>query len=204
MKNKIEFLNMIKKIGISYDQFNRQANESANFSLNPNSSDHEKLLHGYTQLNQKRTTRILKTFKVSEETFEVISNISSPQTWLIITEDWCGDSAQNIPYLYKISEPNKNIELKIILRDKNLDIMDKFLTNGGRSIPKIIGFDSNGNQLFQWGPRPKVAKQLVNEWKENGLTKEEFNEKLHLWYGKDRGKTFEKEFVGLLSTKKVD
>ncbi len=120
---------------------------------------------------------------------------------MIITEDWCGDSAQNIPFLLKMTESNPNIEFKIIYRDQNTDIIDMYLTNGGRAIPKIVGFNSEGNELLQWGPRPEYAKQLVKDWKESGLTKEEFNEKLHLWYGRDRGKTLEVEFASILELK---
>jgi hypothetical protein len=199
MNEKIEFLNRIKELGISFEEFNAIANKNAIDPSEPIEDEHLKMLHDFTKLNQRRTARILKTYKVSDDASKVIAKISSPQTWLIITEDWCGDSAQNLPYLFRMSELNKNIELKFIYRDDHLDIIDKYLTNGGRAIPKVIGFDKDGNELFQWGPRPEVAKQLVKEWKESGLQKKEFNEKLHLWYGKDRGKTFEKEFLGLLN-----
>ncbi len=196
--NKIDFLNHIKKIGIAFTQFNIEANVRAIDPTKPIEDEHKLKLHGFTKLNQRRTSRILKTYKPTDEIKSVISEIKEPQTWLMITEDWCGDSAQNIPYLLKMTEGNSNIEFKIVYRDANLDIIDKYLTNGGRAIPKIIGFDSQGNELFQWGPRPDVAKQLVKDWKESGLTPPEFNEKLHLWYGKDRGKTLEKEFVEIL------
>ena len=195
MSGKIEFLGKIKDIGIPFVEFNDNANLQAEELLAPFIDDHKKLLHGFTQLNQRRTARILKTYKVSEEATQAMESINTPQTWLIITEDWCGDSAQNIPFLFMMSLLNPNIDLKIIYRDENLDIIDKYLTNGGRAIPKVIGLDTDGNELFQWGPRPEVAKQLVKDWKESGLTKEIFNEKLHLWYGRDRGKTFEKEFI---------
>lgn len=201
MNKKSEFLKYINEIGVSFKQFNKQADLNAVDPEEPIENELDRKLHEYTKLNQRRTLRILKTYKPSDEVKNAISKITEKQTWLMITEDWCGDSAQNIPFLFKMTESNPNIEFKMIYRDDNLDIIDKFLTNGGRAIPKIIGFDQEGNQLFQWGPRPEVAKQLVKEWKESGLSKEEFNEKLHLWYGKDRGKTLEEEFLSLLGLK---
>lgn len=198
MNKNIEFLNRINQIGISFEQFNKNADKNANNSEKPLENELEKKLHEYTILNQRRTHRILKTYKPSDKIIAKINSITSKQTWLIITEDWCGDSAQNIPFLYKMTQNNPNIEFKIIYRDQHLDIIDQFLTNGGRAIPKIIGFDEDGNQLFEWGPRPEVAKQLVKQWKESGFSKDEFNEKLHLWYGKDRGKTLEEEFVNFI------
>jgi len=198
MNNKIDFLKHIQKTGISFEQFNKEANARAIDPIEPIEDEFKQKLHDFTKLNQRRTSRILKSYKASDEIIETVSKITQKQTWLIITEDWCGDSAQNIPYLLKMTESNPNIEFKIIYRDAHLDIIDKYLTNGGRAIPKIIGFDEEGSELFQWGPRPEVAKQLVKELKESGFTKEEFNKKLHLWYGKDRGKTLEAEFVELL------
>ncbi|MBU0475522.1 MAG: thioredoxin family protein [Bacteroidetes bacterium] len=198
MNKKSEFLKYINEIGISFKQFNKQSDLNAVDPEKPIENELDRKLHEYTKLNQRRTNRILKTYKPSDEVKNAISKITEKQTWLIITEDWCGDSAQNIPFLFKMTESSQNIEFKMIYRDDNLDIIDRFLTNGGRAIPKIIGFDQEGNQLFQWGPRPEVAKQLVKEWKESGLSKDEFNEKLHLWYGKDRGKTLEIEFLKLL------
>ncbi len=196
--NKINLLNHLNKIGISFEQFNREADERASLPSPPENEELKYKLHGYTILNQRRTARILKTYKPSAEILATVNKITSKQTWLIITEDWCGDSAQNLPFLYKMTNQNKNINWKVIYRDQNTDIIDMFLTNGGRAIPKIVVFDSEGNELLQWGPRPEYAKQLVKNWKESGLTKEEFNEKLHLWYGKDKGKTLEKEFLELL------
>jgi len=194
MNKNIQLLKRINETGISFDNFNNNTNvKLSNNFVNDNPLS-IKLLE-YIKLNQKRTNRILKTYKPSEEIINAVSRISQKQTWLIITEDWCGDSAQIIPYIFKMTQLNKNIELKIIYRDENIDIIDQYLTNGGRAIPKIVVFDEIGNELFQWGPRPEVAKQLVKEWKESGLSKEVFIEKLHLWYGKDKGKTLEKEFL---------
>ncbi len=119
---------------------------------------------------------------------------------MILTEDWCGDSAQNLPYLHKISQLNDHIDLKLLYRDDNLEIIDQYLTNGGRAIPKLVMFDKNGNELFQWGPRPEKAKKLVAQWKAEGDTADQFNEKLHLWYGRNRGKAFEDDFLKLLNS----
>lgn len=197
--NKIALIDKIRKNGISFEQFNKQADA---YVLNADESmmdDEEKKLLDFTKLNQRRTYRILKTYKVSEKIMEAVSKINEPQLWMVLTEDWCGDSAQNLPNLYKISQLNDNIELMILYRDDNLDIMDMYLTNGGRAIPVIVGFDNNGNQLFQWGPRPEEAKKLVSQWKAEGNSKEQFLEKLHLWYGRNKGKAFEEDILKLLN-----
>ena len=93
-------------------------------------------LTNYSLLNDRRMKRLDKTIKISEETIQEFQKVKQPQTWLVLTEGWCGDAAQNLPILNKIASDTANIDLKIVLRDENLDLMDLFLTNGGRSIPK--------------------------------------------------------------------
>jgi thiol-disulfide isomerase/thioredoxin len=117
---------------------------------------------------------------------------------MVLTEDWCGDSAQTLPFIACIAEENPHILLKILLRDENPDIMDLYLTNGKRAVPKLVAFDESGEELFVWGPRPQPAAEVFREGIAEGLPKKEVYPKLHLWYGRDRGKTVEKEFLGIL------
>ncbi|NNG26999.1 MAG: thioredoxin family protein, partial [Ignavibacteriaceae bacterium] len=77
-------------------------------------------------------------------------------------------------------------------------IMDQYLTNGTRSIPKLVAIDQDGNELFRWGARPAAAQQLINELKEKGLQKNEWLVELHKWYTNNRGKEIEKELLVLL------
>ncbi len=197
MNNK-ELIEKIKNEGISFVQFNDQTDNHLIEIDESLLTEIGKKRLGFTQLNQRRTSRILKTYKLSDKIKKVVSKITEPQIWMILTEDWCGDSAQNLPYLYKISQINNNINLKLFYRDDNLEIMDRYLTNGGRAIPKLVVFDKDGNELFQWGPRPEKARILIQQWKAEGDTTDQFNEKLHLWYGRNKGKAFEEEFIGLI------
>ncbi|MCL4547863.1 MAG: thioredoxin family protein [Bacteroidetes bacterium] len=151
------------------------------------------------KLNQQRTSRINKTYNVGQALKDMIAKITSHQLWMVITEDWCGDSAQNVPYVAKIAACNPLIDLRILLRDKNLDIMDLYLTEGkSRSIPKLVIFDKDGNELVQWGPRPAAAQALVNKNKSEGIPKDEFIKDLHLWYGRNRGENLEEEFEKII------
>ena len=109
-------------------------------STGPEQSDD---LTNYSKLNDRRMKRLDKTIKISEETIQEFQKVKQPQTWLVLTEGWCGDAAQNLPILNKIASDTANIDLKIVLRDENLDLMDLFLTNGGRSIPKLIALDKD-------------------------------------------------------------
>jgi len=185
--------------GYSYSEFLHISENRLKETDLGNLNESELQLFNYAKLNFQRMTRINKTFTVSEELSEKLKSVKTPQIWMMITEDWCGDAAQSLPILNKFTEINSLIDLRIIERDKNLDIMDNYLTNGtSRSIPKVISFDDTGEELFIWGPRPSEADLLVKQLKQAGLVKEEINEKLHLWYARNKGKAIEQEFFELL------
>ena len=185
--------------GLTYKEYKDKFIEEVN-STNPGSlSESDKELFEYKKLNLTRSKRIEKNYIVSDELTAEIQNIKEKQLWVVITEAWCGDSAQNLPIVAKIAERNPNIDLRIILRDSNPEIMDLYLTNGSRSIPKAAAFDMEGNELFTWGPRPKAAQELIHQWKSEGIVKPELYEKLHLWYGRNQGREIESEFIDILS-----
>lgn len=170
-------------------------------STGPNQS--EDLTH-YSMLNDRRMKRLDKTIKISEETAREIQLLDEHQTWLILTEGWCGDAAQNLPIIDKMASLNKNIELKLVLRDENLELMDLFLTNGGRSIPKLIALDKDNNVINTWGPRPSVAAKMVADYKaEHGALDPQFKQNLQVWYNKDKGKSTQEDFVKIIQTPKL-
>ncbi len=183
--------------GITYEKFTSEFENKVKKIKEQNLTDE---LSQYIILNLQRTHRVHKTYKVSDEMRNTVSSITEPQTWIVITENWCGDSAQSLPYIASIAKENPNITFRIILRDSNLDIMENYLTNGTQSIPKLVAFDKNQNEIFLWGPRPKLAAELFAKEKEAGNQKEEIYPKLHLWYAKDRGKAIEQEFIDLLKS----
>lgn len=189
------FLEHIKSYGLTYSQYHELLKHDAAASNSFSMSDDQKSLYEKRKLNLHRMTRIDKHCHIEAEMKNLINHIQAPQLWMIISETWCGDSAQNIPYIAKIAELNPRIDLRIIMRDENPSIMDLYLTNGTRSIPILVAFDEIGNKLFRWGPRPKEAQELFNELKEQGIEKKERMEKLHLWYGKNRGKNLQSELT---------
>ncbi len=155
----------------------------------------------FTQLNYKRMERWNKTFQLTDSLAKVLSDLQKNQVWVVITETWCGDSAQLLPGIAHIAEASEGkIKLKIILRDDNPEWMNNYMTNGTKSIPKLISFDTDGNELFVWGPRPQGAIEILKEWKANPETinKEQFHVNLHTWYGKDKGQGLQSEIEHLL------
>lgn len=152
----------------------------------------------YVKLNNSRMKRWTKQGTIEPELAKAISSIDQPQKWVLITEPWCGDAANSIPYIEKMAALNSNITLEVQLRDSDSEI-DNYLTNGGKSIPKLITRDAEGNDLFTWGPRPAEAQALVQEQKKSDAPADEkYGEILH-WYKEDKGKSIQTELLGLLS-----
>ena len=158
-------------------------------------------LANYTMLNDRRMKRWDKTVKVSDEMRTKIENVNRKVTWLVITESWCGDAAHIMPIINKVAELNDKIDFKVVLRDENEALMNQFLTNGGKAIPKLIMIDNTSKDIVDtFGPRPTVATNMVNAYKvEHGMLTPEFKEDLQRWYNKDKGQSTIADLVNLLS-----
>lgn len=154
----------------------------------------------YTRINVHRMNRLDKHVDLTPSLKEQLECLDDEWIWMVLTEAWCGDAAQNIPVIVKMAEVSDNIELKFILRDQHLDIMDEYLTNGGRSIPKLICLDAiTMKEIGTWGPRPAEAQEKAMKWKDAlNVSKSKWAEKLHTWYADDRTETLQEEFRELI------
>jgi hypothetical protein len=156
------------------------------------------LLH-YSELNEVRMNRLEKTIKLDAEIEKKLLNLKSKQTWLVIAEGWCGDAAQILPIIKLMAEASKNIDLKLVFRDENEELIHLFLTNGAKSIPKLIILDENSNVINHWGPRPEGAKNIIIDYKaKNGIVDEAAKIALQKWYLDDKGISTMKEIVVIL------
>lgn len=147
----------------------------------------------YTKLNESRQRRWTKRGELSEETIEAIKSIDKSQHWIIITEPWCGDASHNVPFLVKMAELNPLISYDIQLRDSEPLLINDYLTNGGKAIPKMVARDENGRDLFTWGPRPAKAQELFLELKSSNADFEQQKIALQEWYNENKGLDVQKE-----------
>ena len=141
-----------------------------------------------------------KTVKIPINAERLISEFSGKLTWLVITESWCGDAAHVIPVLNKIASLNDNINLQMVFRDDNPELMEMFLTNGNQSIPKVIMMDSDsGAVLTTYGPRPSEATSYVNRFKSTyGKLTNAFKQDLQHWYNSNKGQNIVEDIVQIL------
>ena len=159
----------------------------------------EALTH-YSELNEARMNRLEKTVKISTEIIQKLNQLNGDYIWLVISEGWCGDAAQILPVIYKMAELSEKIDLKIVFRDENDDLTNLFLTNGTKSIPKLIILDKNTLEVLgDYGPRPIGANQFMLDYKkEFGMIDEKAKAALQMWYLKDKGLSIQNEILELL------
>lgn len=187
------------KKAISYTSYRKLISDLIASGKSSGPIQSEDLLN-YSKLNDRRMTRLDKTIQLSQETLLGLKKIDKPITCLVLTEGWCGDAAQTLPIISKIADESDLITLKIIFRDEHEQLMSQFLTNGGKSIPKLLVLNSQNKVLNTWGPRPNTATKMVQDYKNKyGQLDAAFKQQLQVWYNKDKGVNIQEDMLGLLT-----
>jgi hypothetical protein len=183
----------------SYPEYRKLVSDLLVEGKSTGNEQSEDLKH-YSELNETRMNRLDKTMKITDENSLKLKNLNSEYIWLVISEGWCGDAAQLLPIINKMAIDSGKIELRIVLRDENDELMKLFLTNKKKSIPVVIVVDKQtGSVLGSWGPRPKGAADLINDYKkEFGVIDETVKTNLQLWYLKDKGLSTQEEIINLM------
>lgn len=163
------------------------------------SEQSEDLTH-YSELNETRMNRLDKTILIPDENIQIVKQLKRDYIWLVISEGWCGDAAQILPVINKMAQYSEKIELKLVFRDENEDLINLFLTHGTKSIPKLIILDKNTLEVLgDFGPRPTQARQLIIDYKaKHGIVDEQAKTDLQLWYLHDKGLSTQKEILDLM------
>jgi hypothetical protein len=183
---------------ISYEAYTALIDELVIKGQTTGPDQSEAFVH-YTALNQQRMHRWEKTIQLLPSVESAIRGITVPQTWLVLTEAWCGDAAHSIPVLHVLAVLNPLITLCFVFRDENPELMDRYLTNGvSRSIPKLIAMDTaTREELFTWGPRPAPLQAIFMKMREDGMEYHLIKEELQRWYNKDKSLTIQQEMSAL-------
>jgi len=182
---------------ISYRDYKIQHNLRIQRELNRKNQDISML--EYLKLNKTRMKRLDSRFELKSFDRKTIKKVTNRYTWLVIAEPWCGDAAQVLPIINKMTSNCSQVDFKIALRDQNPKLMDMFLTRGKKSIPKLIALNNDLEVLFTWGPRPKEAQKIVeNEVRIHRKMTREGQIELQKWYNENGGVEIEKEILALI------
>ena len=186
--------------GITYDAYMAAFEKNVAEKRTSGTIQTEELIH-YTAMNLVRSKRTFKYSEIQSDLLEVIGKINRKIHIICITEFWCGDSSHVAPAVELIAEQTDMLAIRYLYRDENLELMDKYLTNGGRSIPKYILFDAEtGMEITTWGPRPAAAQRVFLDLKQANASYDEIKEKVQRWYNADKTLSLQKEWISLIST----
>lgn len=181
----------------SYESYRKMVDQRLSESKTTGENHSEAMLH-HTTMNVHRMNRHDKRTDLNNKIIQKLKDVEKNWIWLVLTEAWSGDSAQSIPIINKMAEVNDNIELRLILRDEYLNVMDQFLQHGrSRSIPKLICLDAETLEVIgEWGPRTQEAQNLFNTLSNTPeMASQEVAENLHKYYADDEGSEIQHEFL---------
>jgi hypothetical protein len=160
--------------------------------------DDEHYLH-YVRMNAARQDRWLKKRELEPSAGEMMSGIQQEMKWILITEPWCGDAAHIFPIIELLAARSSYVNLDIQLRDGVDSEINHYLTNGGKSIPILVVRNTDGEDLFHWGPRPAECQALYQRLKDTEEPFESMKIALQQWYNQDKGMSIQKEITTLLT-----
>lgn len=152
----------------------------------------------YAKLNWTRQQRWLKTGVLDPSLSKAIADIDKAQEWIVITEPWCGDASHTVPFIHMLTELNSLITASYQLRDTEPFLIDQYLTNGGKAIPKLIIRDEAGADLVNWGPRPAACQVIYSKLTAEKADFETIKTELQKWYNQDKGVSFQRELLDAL------
>jgi Thioredoxin len=185
--------------GLTYAQYRALVDEAVAQGRTTGPKQTEELA-AYTKLNAQRMKRLDKTTELRPEVAAALAQVEAVWYWLVLTEGWCGDAAQNIPGLEHLAQAaGGHVRTRYLLRDEHPALMDAYLTNGGRSIPKLVCLRAPDLAVLgTWGPRPQPAQALVNDARARQVPYAEYNYQLQVWYNHNHGQALQTELLALV------
>jgi hypothetical protein len=193
------------KASMSYEAFLKEV-ETLLMQGRTTNNQNSPAMQEYTRMNLQRIKRLSRKFDLSTESKDLIRGLKEGMIWLVLTEGWCGDAAQSLPVIAALARENEKVDLRILLRDQHPELMDAFLTNGSRSIPKLIMVDAEeGGVLADWGPRPAELQAYIMKTRQEILALSDQKERserfkalslyTQKWYTRDKGTSIQREIL---------
>ena len=181
---------------VSYENYLRDNEEKIN-QLRKAESEEDKTLLGYYELGLTRMKRVDKTYHAPQDQLEKLEEKKFEGKILVIAEGWCGDASMIVPVIHKFFEDKA--EVRISYRDQH-NLIDSFLTNGGKAIPIVLAMNEKDDVIGRWGPRTKYGTELLMKYKADPehYTADDFHNDLQIYYTKNKGRAIIDEFLEIL------
>ena len=153
---------------------------------------------GQAKTNQDLWRAVRRRSEAPADLVERLRSLPARRHLLVLSEDWCGDALNTLPPLSRLVEAVPHLDMRILERDQNLDLMDTHLTGTSRAIPVVMTLDEQYRELGWWGSRPAALQQWVTSEAAQALSKEDRYLEMRRWYGRDHGRTALAEITALL------
>ena len=147
--------------------------------------------------NQELFRAVASRVVIPGEFVARLAHLAAPRHLLVLLEDWCGDAVNTVPVVAALAELAPQLDLRVLARDANPDLMDAHLTGTSRSIPVVIVLDEHYRELGWWGPRPAELQAWALS-AGRALEKAERYKEIRRWYARDRGRSTLEEVVSLI------
>lgn len=136
--------------------------------------------------------------RVPAELAERLRDLAAPRYLLVLLEDWCGDAVNTVPVLDRLAAEVPGLELRVLRRDENPDLMDEHLSGRARAIPVVMVLDEHFRELGWWGSRPAPLQGWYDSAEARALDRADRYREIRRWYARDRGRTTLAEVAALL------
>lgn len=124
-----------------------------------------------------------------------------PGSWrlLVVAEDWCGDSANTLPYAARLGEAVEGLEVRVVDSRAGRDLMQAYPTPDGRAAtPTLVLLDETGTEVGCMVEQPRVLQEWwLGEAREISDEDERFEQK-YAWYDEDAGRSTVAEVVAMM------
>ena len=191
-------LDRMHRDGLSYDAYHTHWETERTARLPDDADADDRRMQHYLNYNYERQAGVHDTYRLSDDPRDALDGVDTDLTWMVLTEPWCGDSAFSLPVIAEAAQAHPQSTLRILLRDDNLDVMDRFLTDGSRSIPKLAVLDAGGTVLGTWGPRPEAGQAVYDRLNADGKDKMVIVKELLDWYDEGGWSHVDQELAALL------
>lgn len=183
--------------GLSFDAYMEQWREKNALPMQ-GLDPVERRTRFYSKYNLDRQLLVSEQWRMSSSFREAILSLHGPQTWMFLTDDWCIDSAYSLPLVREAAALREDVTIHILLKDDNLDILDRYLTNGSRSIPEFVAFDEEGVPLMIWGPQPDAIRNIRRDLMDGGAEGSIVSSTTVDWYADHGWLEVERELTELM------
>ena len=108
-----------------------------------------------------RTEENFQKSALTDDERKFFGGVKNVKYVMMLAENWCGDVHRNSPLIANICDAIPGASCASSCATRRTDLRDAYLNNGYQSIPVVVFFDQNWNELGRWIERAHAATNLA-------------------------------------------